>query len=127
MWQNDVVLLADVACLIIEDPEDGGDEWKEEARPRLSSAAASASLWAAKAGSAVLRAEKKAPAMAEEVSRPGVLIDEMVRPFGRFWMERREMGLVGLVRLLLVFLCGLMHLALRIATVAMVAAIETDE
>lgn len=48
----------------------------------------------------------------------------VVRPFGRFWMERREMGFaVGLERLRFLGELMLKHLALSMAIVAMVAAI----
>ncbi|PTB86651.1 hypothetical protein C9925_02095 [cyanobacterium G8-9] len=69
-----------------------------------------------------------APAMAVPVSDDDKfnLSDdfEMVRPLGRFWRERSETGfMVGLVGLSLLDGLMLKHLALRIAIVAMVAAI----
>lgn len=46
-------------------------------------------------------------------------------PFGRFWMDKREVGFeVGLMGLEILGVLVLKHLALRIAIVAMVAAIE---
>lgn len=50
---------------------------------------------------------------------------EVMRPLGRFWRERREIGLkVGLVELNLLVELILKHLELSMAIVDMVAAID---
>lgn len=92
------------------------------ARPRLSPSAISAICCAAKAGSQELKVEKMAPAIAVPAS------DGVVRPFGRFCMERREVGnfvgvVFGRMAVLGELLLMLKHLALSMAIVAMVAAI----
>ena len=109
-----------------------GIRGSKRAIPRLSpSAAISAICWAAKAGSDELRAEKTAPAMAvleRKVDKLECPLDfDEISPFGRFWRERREMGL-GISFGVLWFLVELMlvHLTLSTAIVAMVAAIEVD-
>jgi hypothetical protein len=67
---------------------------------------------------------KIAPAIAVPVRTVLSAGFEMVRPFGRFCMERRETGFVdGLVGLIFLLELMLKHLALSIAIVAMVAAI----
>ncbi|WP_411025877.1 hypothetical protein, partial [Salmonella sp. s57402] len=93
-----------------------GIKGNKSASPRLSPSAISAICWAAKAESEELRAEKKAPARAVFVRG-----DERVRPFERFWVERRGMGFDGFGLEL-----GVRALGLRIAIVAMVAAIVRE-
>ena len=98
------------------------------ARPRLSpcAAAISAICCAATAGSHALKVAKTAPARAvpaTEVER----VFEVVRPFGRFFRERREMGFVvdGLEELMMIGVFGelvVKHLALSMAIADMVAA-----
>ena len=74
------------------------------------------------AASQLLRAANTAPAMAVPVKVVDVVVSR-VRPFGRFWKERREVGLV-------VCFVGfetfgvLKHFALVIAIAAMVEAID---
>ena len=65
------------------------------------------------------------PAKVDDMSFWVLMDFKEVNPFGRFWMDKREVGLeVGLVGLwILGVLVVLKHLALRIAIVAMVAAI----
>lgn len=100
------------------------------ASPRLSPPSAiSAICWAAMAASQVLRPAKKAPVMAgpaHEADRVRLSGLEDSRPFGRFWMDRRKMGLVvGLQGFrVLGELLELKHFALRMAIDAMVAAID---
>ena len=97
---------------------------RRSARPRLSPSAMSAICWAAMAGSHEVRVAKMAPARAVLDRGDGL---EMVRPFGRFWMERREVQVV-VVGSFVVGLDGLWvlgvvkHLALSMAIVAIVAA-----
>lgn len=98
------------------------------ASPRLSPSAISAICCAAKAGSHELKVEKIAPAMALPASEDGrfelLAGFEMVRPLGRFCMERREKGFgVGFVGLLILVELMLRHFALSIAIVATLAAI----
>ncbi|MFS7943915.1 hypothetical protein Hanom_Chr06g00505861 [Helianthus anomalus] len=71
-----------------------GTSGNKSAIPRLSPSAISAICCAAKAGSHALNVEKTAPAMAVPVREMLVGFDK-VRDFGRFWRERREMGLLG--------------------------------
>ena len=98
------------------------------ASPRLSPSAISAICCAAKAGSPELKVEKIAPAMAVPASEEG-RFDlsagfEMVRPLGRFCMERREMGFaVGFVGLIILVELMLRHFALSMAIVDTLAAI----
>lgn len=105
-----------------------GIRGSKRAKPRLSSVAAaiSAICWAAKAGSAVLKVEKTAPAMAVLDRMVGKLefsiAFDKISPLGRFWRESREMGL-GIGFGVLGFL---VQLKLSVAIEAMVAAIEVD-
>lgn len=96
------------------------------ASPRLSPSAISAICCAAKAASHELKVEKIAPAMVVPASAAVFSAGlEMVRPFGRFCMEKREVGLVvGLLWLMSLVVVMLKHLALRTAIVAIVAAID---
>lgn len=109
-----------------------GIRGSRRAKPRLSpSAAISAICWAANAGSDVPKVAKTAPAMAvleRKVDKLEFSLDfDEIRPFGRFWRERREIGL-GIIFWVLWVLVELMlvHLTLSTAIVAMVAAIEVD-
>eukprot|EP00928_Gymnodinium_smaydae_P016967 TRINITY_DN16446_c0_g1_i1.p2 TRINITY_DN16446_c0_g1~~TRINITY_DN16446_c0_g1_i1.p2 ORF type:complete len:112 (+),score=14.80 TRINITY_DN16446_c0_g1_i1:343-678(+) len=101
------------------------------ASPRLSPSAISAICCAAKAASQELKVEKIVPAMAvpvSEVNDDKFKVSngfETVRPLGRFWKERTETGfMVAFVGLSLLGGLMLEHLALRIAIVVMVAAID---
>ncbi len=71
-----------------------------------------------------------APAMAVPVSEVDKFSDDfkLVRPFGRFWMDIREKGFgIGLVGLRFLGELMLKHLALSMAIVAIVAAIDDDD
>eukprot|EP00268_Persea_americana_P008991 TRINITY_DN1353_c0_g1_i1.p2 TRINITY_DN1353_c0_g1~~TRINITY_DN1353_c0_g1_i1.p2 ORF type:complete len:153 (+),score=29.22 TRINITY_DN1353_c0_g1_i1:573-1031(+) len=98
---------------------------RRSARPRLSPSAISAICCTAKAESQLLREVKMAPAMAGAKSDDGFELSlglEVVRPLGRFWSERREIGLmVGLDGLTWLGELMLKHLALSMAIVTMVA------
>jgi len=101
-----------------------GMSGSKSAIPRLSPSAISAICCAAKAGSHELKVVKIAPAIAVPVRTVLSAGFEMVRPFGRFSIERRETGFVdGLGGLIFLMELMLKHLALSIAIVAMVAAI----
>lgn len=96
------------------------------ASPRLSPSAMSAICWAAIAGSTEPKVENMAPAIAapanDGLGLEGSLSLGVIRPFGRFLMEKREMGLDGLVEVALWALRP-KHLAFSTAMVAIVAAI----
>lgn len=90
-----------------------GMSGSKRATPRLSPSARSAICWAAKAASPELSVEKIAPAMA-------VPAREDLSGIGRLGREMSLVGFEGRSGILL----GVKHLALRIAMVAIVAAIE---
>lgn len=79
------------------------------------------------AASQLLRAANTAPAMAVPVKVLDglvvVVVVSIVRPFGRFWKERREVGLVVCFVVFETF-GVLKHFALVIAIAAMVEAID---
>ncbi|KAL6969341.1 hypothetical protein U1Q18_029057 [Sarracenia purpurea var. burkii] len=104
----------------------------KRASPRLSPSAMSAICCAAKAASHELKAEKMAPATAVPAASEGGGVEfsngfevVRVRPFGRFWREKRVMGFDGGLEIGLGVLGELvvMHLGLRMAIDDIVAAI----